>query len=151
MLDIGWPPVRFQFVSAKPCRSANDRGASQQRWKIPWKPGQPALAFAGRTANTHQCIQILGDSPWTGQRAVVWDCQENSADEHFDELPTTSTGVKLKIDMSSYGGGPLCMAVRAAVAPPPPPASCEGIQAIRFSVTESASSSPAALRQLAVY
>ena len=150
-LTLDGPPVRFQFVSAKPCRSANDRGASQQRWKLPWKPGQPALAFAGRTANTHQCIQILGDSPWTGQRAVVWDCQENSADEHFDELPTTSTGVKLKIDMSSYGGGPLCMAVRAAVAPPPPPASCEGIQAIRFSVTESASSSPAALRQLAVY
>lgn len=151
-LTLDGPPDRFQFVSAKACRGTNDNGAAQQHWKFPWEPGQPALAFAGATATSPKCIQILGSSPWTGQRAIVWDCQENSADEHFDELPSTPAGVeKLKIDMSSYGGGPLCMAVRAAVGPPPPPASCDGLQAIRFSVTESASSSPAALRQLAVY
>jgi hypothetical protein len=47
--------------------------------------------------------------------------------------------------------GPLCMSVRADLAPPPPPPSCDGIDAIRFTVTETASAAPAALRQLAVY
>lgn len=163
-LTLDGLPHQFQFVSAKPCK-----GTVQQRWKFPWKPGQPALAFAGgaggasttTTASqkntaaarvSQQCIQINGDSPWTGNRAVVWDCQEGAADEHVDVLPTSPVGFeKLKIDMSSYGGGPLCMAVRAGMGPPAPPPSCEGIEALRFSVTEIASSGPAALRQFAVY
>ena len=168
-LTLDGLPHQFQFVSAKPCK-----GTMQQHWKFPWKPGQPALAFAGggggaRTAATvatttashnktaaalvtQQCVQILGNAPWIGQRAIVWDCQDGAADEHVDMLPTTPAGFeKLKIDMTSYGSGPLCMVVRAGVGPPAPRPSCEGIDALRFSVTESASSNPAALRQFAVY
>ena len=48
--------MRFQFISAKPCiataGTAGGGGATalpdaSQRWKFPWQPGQPNLAFAG--------------------------------------------------------------------------------------------------------
>ena len=111
-LTLDGPAQQFQFVSVKPCRAATDKGAAQQRWKFPWKAGQPALAFAGNTddktinldadtaassgvngtdasnggaglaaASAQQCIQILGDSPWTGQRAIIWDCQGEKKNE----------------------------------------------------------------------
>ena len=72
-LTLDGPAQRFQFLSAKPCIEQHDadadsgsagRASPQQRWKFPWLPGQPALAFAGPAK---MCVQINGDTPWTGE------------------------------------------------------------------------------------
>ena len=55
------------------------------------------------------------------------------------------------MDMSSYGGEKLCMAARSDLAPGAGPPTCGGVEALRFSVTQTATARPAALRSLAVY
>ena len=159
-LDGDGAASRFQFVSATPCSSGGGASAvvSQQQWTYPWKAGQPALAFK-HVSGTPMCIQINGDRPWVGNRAVVWDCQDGATDEAVALLPTTRSstahgeggGHRMQIDMTSDGGSKLCMAVRAGLPPPPPPPSCAGVEALRFTVTEQATAVPTSLRELAVY
>ena len=83
--------------------------------------------------------------------AVVWDCQAGAADEAIVLLPGEGGGHKMQMDMSSYGGDKLCMAARSDLAPGAGPPTCDGLEALRFSVTQTATAHPAALRSLAVY
>jgi hypothetical protein len=52
---------------------------------------------AGLAASSaQQCIQILGDSPWTGQRAIIWDCQGEKKNETRAALLAHSSFLRFK-------------------------------------------------------
>jgi hypothetical protein len=151
-----------------------DGGSGDAAFDTPVIAGANApAATPSVTAGTSMCVQINGDHPWTGNRAVVWDCQAASADEVVVALPASlgvggfknlllhpradaSGGHKLMIDMSSYGGGKLCMTTRTnQPVPPPPIQGCAELEALQFEITETppaaASAPPPQIRAFAVY
>ena len=123
-LTLAGAPARFAFVSASTCDPT-----ARQTWLYPSsnRSGVATLAFDGSpggraAAHTVQmCVQIDGGKPYTGNDAMVWDCQPGARDEAVTLLPGAHGGHKLRIDMTYLGAGPLCMAVRRDLPPPPPP------------------------------
>ena len=118
-------PRRFAFVSASPCDPS-----ARQSWLYPHTnvSGAATLSFAGaapagknNNGTTAMCVQIDGGKPWSGNAAIVWDCQPGAKDEAVKLLPGSHGGHKLQIDMTPLGAGPLCAAVRRDLPPPPPP------------------------------
>lgn len=161
------------FVSVAKCEAAGTPGSAKQQWTFPLSAAEPYLAFAGPAAArkvdtdvnsaagasaaaaadsaSQMCIQINGAAPWTGNRAVVWDCEANSWDEVVQLLPGAGQGLhKIMIDMSSGGGGKLCASTR--LHSPAPVRSCDELGALRFTITEAAAGAPAPqIRSFAVY
>ena len=129
----------FTFVSLAKC----DPDDAKQQWRFPLSASEPYLA----SIDGKYCIQINGDRPWTGNRAVVWDCEAKSSDEIMQRLPGTRQGFQFLLDMTYDGGGKLCMSARNGRPAP----TCSDFEKLRVSVASTAPGTSAELRAFALY